>query len=155
NKAALSIPQGIRVQINGGTWYGGSPALTLSSRDLTISDATFVNSTNAPTILVTGGKLTLRNDMIQKSTGYPQAPTSLTASGTVDLGSATDPGGNTINVNGAGTFFSNTTSGPVNPVGDTFERNGQGSAWPAPLTVTTSNSIMLRGNNPPPLGSPF
>src|SRR5262249_16391973 len=31
NEAALVVPQGIRVQINGGTWYGGSPALTLSS----------------------------------------------------------------------------------------------------------------------------
>src|SRR5262249_34203831 len=31
NEAALVIPQGIRVQINGGTWYGGSPALTLSA----------------------------------------------------------------------------------------------------------------------------
>jgi uncharacterized delta-60 repeat protein len=123
NEAALVIPQGIRVQINGGTWYGGSPALTLSGGDLTITGATFLNATDAPTILVTGGHLTLRNDVIQESTGFNDAALSVTG-GTVDLGTATDPGGNTINVNGTGTLVQNSTSKPIAAVGDAFTVNG-------------------------------
>jgi uncharacterized repeat protein (TIGR03803 family) len=159
NEAALVIPQGIRVQINGGTWYGGSPALTLSSGDLTITGATFVNATDAPTILVNGGNLTLRNDTIQESTGFNDPAISITG-GTVDLGMSGNPGGNVINVNGTGTFIRNTTANPVSAVGDTFEINGQTTAWPVQLTVTTGDSLMLVGNSPPPLagivnGTPF
>jgi hypothetical protein len=77
DEANLVIPAGIRLQINGGTWKGGSPALTFSSGDLTITGATFVNATDAPTILVTGGHLTLRNDVVQESTGYSQVAISI------------------------------------------------------------------------------
>jgi hypothetical protein len=121
--------------------------------------ATFLNATAAPTILVSGGSLTLRNDVIQESTGYNEPAISVTA-GTVDLGTTASPGGNTINVNGTGTWISNTTASPVSAVGDTFEINGQVTAWPIALTVNTSSSLMLRGNSPPPLtgtvnGTPF
>src|SRR5213076_15174 len=54
NEADLSIPPGFRVSIDGGTWYGGSPALTLESGSLTVTNATFQNATDAPTILVKG-----------------------------------------------------------------------------------------------------
>jgi hypothetical protein len=153
------IPQGIRVRINGGVWHGGSPALTLGSGDLTITGATFVNDTDAPTILVNGGQLTLRNDAIQESTGFNDAAVSITG-GTVDLGTAADPGGDTININGTGTFIRNTTVNRITAVGDTFEVNGQATAWPIALTVTTTSSLMLVGNSPPPLtgfvnGTPF
>jgi hypothetical protein len=57
NEANLSIPSGFRVRINGGAWHGGSPALTLDSGNLTITNATFQNATDAPTILVQGGSL--------------------------------------------------------------------------------------------------
>jgi uncharacterized repeat protein (TIGR03803 family) len=159
NEAALVIPQGIRVQINGGAWYGGSPALTLSSGDLSITGATFVNATDAPTILVTGGSLTLRNDTIQESTGFNDPAISITG-GTVDLGTSGNPGGTVINVNGTGTFIRNTTANRVSAVGDTFEINRQETAWPIALTVTTGSSLVLVGNSPPPLsgtvdGTPF
>jgi uncharacterized delta-60 repeat protein len=140
NEAALVIPQGIRVQINGGTWYGGSPALTFSSGDLTITGATFVNSTNAPTILVTGGHLTLRNDVIQESTGYNQVAISFTG-GTVDLGTAASPGGNTINLNGPGAFAQNTTTTPIPAVGDAFTVND------APLTPSSLSGIVWEDFN--------
>jgi ELWxxDGT repeat protein len=148
NEASLVIPQGIRVQINGGTWLGGSPALTFFSGDLTITGATFLNSTNAPTILVSGGHLTLRNDLIQESTAYNQAAIQVTG-GTVDLGTAAEPGHNIINVNGAGEFVHNTTANPITAAGDTFE-----------LSVTVNSSLMLAGKSPPPLtgfvnGTPF
>ncbi len=123
NEAALNIPDGIRVQINGGTWLGGSPALTLSSGDLTITGATFANATNAPTILVNAGHLTLRNDVIQESTGYSRSAIAITG-GTVDLGTAASPGGNTLNINGSGSFIQNATSTPVTAVGSVFLVNG-------------------------------
>ncbi len=123
NEANLSIPAGFRVSINGGTWIGGSPALTLSSGDLTVTNATFQNDTDAPTILVTGGNLELRNDLVESSTGFADAAISVTG-GSLDLGTATDPGGNTINVKGTGTWFQNATSSPILFSGDTFEING-------------------------------
>jgi hypothetical protein len=140
NEAALVIPQGIRVQINGGTWLGGSPALTLSSGDLTITGATFLNATDAPTILVTGGHLTLRNDIIQESSVYSQAAIEVTG-GTADLGMASSPGGNTINVNGAGAFAQNTTATPIAAVGDTFTVNG------VPLTPSTLSGFVFEDFN--------
>jgi uncharacterized repeat protein (TIGR03803 family) len=148
--ANVSVPDGIHVLLNGGIWNGGSPALTLSSGDLTITGATFVNATDAPTILVTGGSLTLRNDVIQESTGYTDAAITIT-SGTLDLGTSSDAGGNTININGTGTFINNTTANHITAVGDTFEINGQVTAWPITLNVTTNSSLMLVGKTPPPL----
>jgi uncharacterized delta-60 repeat protein len=134
NEASLVIPAGIRLQINGGTWIGGSPALTFSSGDLTITGATFVNATNAPTILVTGGHLTLRNDVIQESTAYNQAAIQVIG-GTVDLGTDANPGDNTLNVNGPGAFVHNATSNPVAAVGDMFTVDGSALA-PASLSGT-------------------
>jgi hypothetical protein len=126
------------------------PALVVTSGTVIVSDVTFTESGDAPTILVTGGSLTLRTDIIQESTGYNEPAIAVTG-GTVDLGTSGDPGGNVINVNGTGTFIRNTTANPVSAVGDTFEINGQATAWPVPLTVTAGNSLMLVGNSPPPL----
>src|SRR5204863_78969 len=80
--------------------------------------------------------------------------------GTVDLGTTADSGGNTIKVNGTGTFLRNTTGNSSSAVGDTFEINGQATAWPLSLSVTASSSLMLVGNSPPSLtgsvnGTPF
>jgi uncharacterized delta-60 repeat protein len=138
NEASLVIPQGIRVQINGGTWYGGSPALTLSSGNLTITGATFQNATDAPTILVTGGSLTLRSDVVQESTGFTDAAIAVTG-GTVDLGTASSPGNNTINVNGTGQFVQNTTANTISAVGDTFESGGTVLVAPT-LSFTTATA---------------
>ena len=64
------------------------------------------------TILVTGGTLILRNDTIQESAGSNQAAISITA-GSVDLGTSADPGGNMLNVNGAGELIHNSGANPV------------------------------------------
>jgi uncharacterized delta-60 repeat protein len=119
----VSIPDGLNVYMTDGQWHGDSPALTLLSGNLTISNSTFVNATNAPTILVTCGHLTLRNDVIQESTGYDQVAISVTG-GTVDLGTAASPGGNIFNVNSPGAFAQNTTATPISAVGDAFTVNG-------------------------------
>jgi uncharacterized delta-60 repeat protein len=128
----LAVPPGLRVQINGGDWHGGSPALTLASGNLTVTGATFVNATDAPTILVTGGRLTLRNDVIQESTGYGQVAIQVTG-GTMDLGTASSPGGNTLNINGTGAFIHNAV--PVPAVGDVFTVNG------VPLTPSSLSGV--------------
>src|SRR5262249_15476561 len=83
----------------------------------------FVNATDAPTILVTGGSLALRNDVVQESTGYNDAAISVT-NGSVDLGTAGSPGNNTININGSGLLVQSTGTGVVTAVGDTFQNNG-------------------------------
>jgi uncharacterized repeat protein (TIGR03803 family) len=124
NEANLFIPAGIRVQINGGTWYGGSPALTLSSGYLTVTGAKFINATGAPTIRVTGGNLTLRNDTVQETSTGNQAAIAISGSSSVDLGTSTQPGHNTFNINSTDSFIANTGSNPVSALGDTFALNG-------------------------------
>lgn len=119
----VQIPSGVTVVLNGFILNGGSPALTLISGNLIVTNSTFVNATDAPTILVTGGHLTLRNNVIQESTGYNQAAIQVSG-GFVDLGTAADPGGNTININRVGAFFLNATSTPISVFGDTFTKNG-------------------------------
>jgi hypothetical protein len=154
-----NVPPQVTLQIVNGTFIGGSPALVVQSGQVIVRNSTFSNATDAPTILVTGGSLTLRNDLIQESTGYNDAAISVTG-GKVDLGTAASSGGNTLNVNGTGTFLRNTTANPISAVGDTFEINGQATTWPIALTVPTSSSLMLVGTSPPPLtgfvnGTPF
>jgi hypothetical protein len=147
NEANLAVPPGFRVSINGGVWHGGSPALTLVSGSLTVSNATFVNATDAPTILVTGGNLTLRNDTIQESTGFSDAAIAVTG-GTVDLGTAASPGGNVINVNGAGEFLHNTTPNAIAAAGVSFQANGA-ALPPRDLSFTTlvgSAAVPLLGD---------
>jgi Right handed beta helix region len=152
-------PTNVTFVVQNGTLDPSYPALTVAGGLVSVLNCTLTTTGDAPTILVAGGSLTLRNDIIQESSGFTDAAISITG-GTVDLGTATDPGGNTINVNGSGTFIYNTMATSVSAVGDTFERNGQATAWPAPLTVVVTNSIMLAGNSPPPLtgsvnGTPF
>jgi hypothetical protein len=121
-----SPPAGVTLILNGtggGTIVGHSPALTVSSGNVVVTGFTITTPTDSPTILVTGGSLTLRNDTIQESTGFGGAAISVTG-GTVDLGTSASPGGNTLNINGAGTFVHNSTSNPVAAVGDTFTVNG-------------------------------
>jgi uncharacterized delta-60 repeat protein len=149
----------VKFVIQNGTLDPSYPALTVAGGQVTVLNCNLLTTGDAPTILVTGGSLTLRNDVIKESTGDNEPAISVTG-GTVDLGTSTDQGGNTIDVNGSGTWISNTTANPVSAVGDTFEINGQTTAWPVALTVTTSNSLMLVGSSPPPLtgtvnGTPF
>ncbi len=158
----VAIPDGLTLYINGtqGTTIDpDGPAFTLTSGNVVVSNVTFTTIGDASTILVTGGSLTLRNDIIQESPNFTDAAISVTG-GTVDLGTASDPGGNTIAVNGTGTFIRNTTANPVSAVGDTFTIDGQAMAWPIPLAVTANSSLALVGNSPPPLtgfvnGTPF
>jgi uncharacterized delta-60 repeat protein len=118
-----NVPPQVTLQIVNGTFIGGSPALIVQSGQVIVQSSTFSNATDAPTILVSGGSLTLRNDIIQESTGFSDAAISITG-GTVDLGTTTSTGGNTINVNGAGSLVTSTLASAYSAVGDTFENNG-------------------------------
>ncbi len=136
-----------------------SPALTVSGGRVTVLDSTLTTSGDAPTVLVTGGSLTLRDNVIQESSGFNDAAIAVTG-GTLDLGTPSSPGGNTIAINGSGTFLRNTTDTPISAVGDSFAVNGQPTAWPLALAVTARSSLMLVGTSPPPLtgsvnGVPF
>jgi Tol biopolymer transport system component len=136
----VNVPPQVTVQFTNGTFVGGSPALVVSSGVVIVRNSLFLNGTDAPTILVTGGHLTLRNSAIQESTGYAQAAIEVTG-GTVDLGTASSPGGNTLNTNGAGAFVHNTTSTPVAAVGDTFTVNDHA------LTPSTLSGTVFKDFN--------
>jgi uncharacterized delta-60 repeat protein len=131
-----SPPAGVTLVVNGNgtttTIVGSSPALTVASGNVIVTGVTLTTATNAPTVLVTGGSLTMRNDIIQESTGYSDPAVQITG-GMVDLGTSADPGGNTINVNGAGTFTRNTNSSALPTVGDDFTING-GPVMPSTLS---------------------
>jgi ELWxxDGT repeat protein/VCBS repeat-containing protein len=137
----VNVPPQVTVQFVNGTFIGGSPALVVSSGVVIVRNSVFLNSTDAPAILVTGGRLVLRNDTIQESTGYGDPAIAVTGTGTVDLGTASSPGGNTININGAGAFAQNTTATPIAAVSDTFTVNG------LPLTPSTLSGTVFEDFN--------
>jgi ELWxxDGT repeat protein len=121
--------------VNGGTVTladgtvitGGSspdpPALIVHGGQVILQGVTATTATPSPTILITGGTLTVRQSTIQESTGSAEAAILITG-GSVDLGTASSPGGNTFNVNGTGTLIENTSGNPVPAAGNTFENNG-------------------------------
>jgi hypothetical protein len=123
-------------------------------------------SGNAPTLLVTGGSVTLLNDdIIQASTVYTDPAISITG-GTVNLGTATTPGNDTVDVSNSGGLILNTSGNAISVAGDTFEIGG--TVLPAPpLTSTTlasSSATTIPGQsvtltatvaaNPPGSGTP-
>jgi uncharacterized repeat protein (TIGR03803 family) len=144
----FDLQPGITVIVNGvngsTTVVGHSPALTITAGNVTINNVIFTTATDSPTILVAGGNLALRNDVVQESTGFADAAISVTGGGTVDLGSTSDPGNNTININGAGQPVQNSTSTPITTAGNTFKSNG--TVLPGSLlssTAVTSSAAMI------------
>jgi streptogramin lyase len=129
------------------TIVGQSPALTVRAGQVTVgSGVTLVTATNSPTILVSGGSLTLRGATVQESTGSAQAALLVTG-GTVDLGSASDPGGNIFNVNGTGALIQNTSGRAIPVVGDTFENNGVANAPSIFVLNPTASGALTVSNN--------
>ncbi|QDV14718.1 FG-GAP repeat protein [Rosistilla oblonga] len=121
----VTVPSGYQLVINGSngpvTFQGASPALTVVSGDVfVLGDVTFTNATDAPTILVQGGSLTLRNSIIEETTTADRPAIHVTG-GTVDLGTANDPGGNTIIIHGDGDLIENASPDPLSAIGNTFQ----------------------------------
>lgn len=105
------------------TFVGQSPAFTLVSGKVIVEGGVrFMNSTDAPTILVKGGSLTLRGATIEESTGGDQAAVEILG-GTVDLGTPLDPGGNKLIVNGAGRYVDNHSATAVLAVGNVYRED--------------------------------
>jgi hypothetical protein len=113
----------VKFVIQNGTLDPSYPALTVAGGQVTVLNCNLLTTGDAPTILVTGGSLTLRNDIIQESTGFNDAAISVTG-GNLNLGTTGSPGGNTIYVNGAGSLVTSTLASAFSAVGDTFENNG-------------------------------
>jgi len=144
-----SPPPGVTLVINGNgtttTLVGKSPALTVTSGTVIVTGITFTTASNAPTILVRGGTLTLRNDTVQESTGFSDAAIAVTG-GTLDLGTTASPGNNILNINGQGGFVKNSTATLVSLTGDTLEFSGAVLPSIYVLDPTARGALTLSGN---------
>ena len=147
------------------TIVGSSPALTVNGA-VSIENATYTTATDTPTILVTGGSLTLRDVVIEESTGFTDAAISVTG-GSVDLGTTASPGGNNLDVNGPGEFVHNATAVSIPATGDTLKVNGVPVAAPylsfTSLTSSSTTTVYgqavtftatVRANTTPGSGTP-
>ena len=142
----LDAPSGIDVMIQNGTLIGGSPALIVNGGSVTLDNVLATNATSAPTILVNAGSLSVRNSTIDGPPVTGEAAFSIIG-GTVDLGTTSSPGGNTINISTDTQFVQNATSTPVPTVGDTFTLNG------TTQTATELSFTFLTGpTTPTPFG---
>jgi titin len=144
----IQAPAGVTVVVQNGTLIGGSPALVVNSGNVILKNVTASNATNAPTIVLNGGSLKVRNSTIQESTSYAQAAIQVNG-GTVDLGTAADPGNNSINVNGSGALIQNLSGRSIPAIGDILENNGVAlSSAPSIyiLNPTASGALAVSNN---------
>jgi len=118
-----SPPGDVSLVIQNGSLVGDSPALTATGGEVELLNCALSTATDASTILLTGGHLSLQSDIVQESAAFTDAAIDVTA-GTLDLGTAASPGGNVLNINGAGEFVHNGTPNAVPATGDSFEVNG-------------------------------
>ncbi len=116
----VTVPKDVTLIIVNGTLEGASPALTVTAGGVVAIGVTFLNTTDAATVLVTAGSLTLRDSTINETSGGAQAAIEITG-GVVDLGTTADPGGNTLLVYGAGDAIRNSSAAPVSALGNTFQ----------------------------------
>jgi hypothetical protein len=105
------------------TIVGHSPAVNVAGGNVVLEDLTLLTDTSSPTVMVAGGSLTLRNVDIE-GTGTGSQPAVEITGGTVDLGTADDPGGNTFNARGKGELIHNAGGNGVSAVGNTFQVGG-------------------------------
>jgi hypothetical protein len=144
----VNVPSGMTLVIGTANYTGGqqatidpaNPAFSVISGNVLVYNVTFVTTGDAPTILVTGGHLTLRGCTVQESSDASQAAIEVIG-GAVDLGTAADPGGNTINVNGPGSFVRDTSGSPIPAVGTAFTVEG------APLQLGSLSGIVWEDFN--------
>lgn len=115
---------GVTLLIVNGNLTGNSPALTVVGGTVIVASSTLSNATNAPTILVRSGRLVVRNSVVRESTNFTQAAIRIEG-GTVDLGTAAEPGGNTIEVIGAGELVRNLSTAVIAALGNIYQADGQ------------------------------
>jgi hypothetical protein len=132
---------------NGTTVDPGTPALTVSAGNVTVESVSFTESGAAPTILVTGGRLALRNVIVNSSTGSSEPAIAVSGGSTLDLGTAASPGGNTIHVNGGGQVLLSTGLNLITTAGNNFQANGA-PFFPAVAVSLTSSANPSLVNQP-------
>ncbi|MFI5461401.1 MAG: beta strand repeat-containing protein [Isosphaerales bacterium] len=115
--------------------WGLSPALVVDSGMAQLENVTATTSTDAPTIVVNGGSLNVRDSTIDQSSSYDQPAIQING-GSVDLGTPTDLGGNTIDADGTSDPIQNNTGNPVSIAGDYFTSSGV--SVPVNLTVVNT-----------------
>ncbi len=123
----IAAPANVRVILDGQngqvTLAGASPALTVESGEVEVRNMILTNATDAPTILVTGGRLVLRDSMVHETTAGNQAAVRVTG-GSADLGTSAAPGNNVLNINGEGLFTDDTGNGSIIAVGNSYQIDG-------------------------------
>ncbi len=152
----VNPPPNVTFIVQNGTLDPANPALTVSGGQVSVVNCTLATSGNAPTLLVTGGSLTLRNDVIQASAS-DTGPVISVSGGRLDIGTAQAPGANTFNFASTAQFLANFTQ--LSAVGDTFEINGVAVAPPPTLGALSvinvsvghsySGSIAISNGNGP------
>jgi ELWxxDGT repeat protein len=159
----IAAPANVRVVLNGlsgqVTLVGASPALTVSSGVVELIGMTLTNDTDAPTILVTGGTLILRDSTVEESTVGDRAAIQVEG-GVADLGTGASAGGNILIVHGSGLFVRNLTMSQISALGNTFlvgetplpdaEVPGylEGNVSTALPTAATVESVVVNGQQP-------
>ena len=124
--AGIVINKSITLDCRGGgvIIIGASPALTVTMGMVNLLGGTYTTSTDDPTILVTGGSLTLREAFVEESTGFNQVGIVVTGTGTLDLGTGGDPGLNTNKLSMAGLALSNDTATAISALGNEWRQDG-------------------------------
>jgi uncharacterized repeat protein (TIGR03803 family) len=116
-----------------------TPALTVTSGNVVVDGVTFTETGDAPTISVTGGSLTLRDSNVQGSKSFNDPAIAVSGGSTVDLGTPSSPGGNTITVTGTAAPVQCTGTNVVLTQGTTFQANGT-PVYPAATTTLASSA---------------
>ena len=119
------------------TFVGRSPAFTVAGGDVRVENVTFTTGTPSPTILVTGGKMTLRHDEIFETPRFND-PAIMITGGSLDMGTANDPGDN--HFHGHGNFLSAVDPRAVTVVVGDFDIDGRVVAGSVPTTTTLSTN---------------
>ncbi len=129
NGITLSPPANVTLVLESSTgtltFVGHSPALTVTSGHVLVQKGiNFTNTTAAPTILVSGGSLTVRQSTI---TAAPGQTAVLVTGGSADLGTSAAPGGNTFLITPTSRFVVNRGANVISAIGDTFEIQSGGT----------------------------
>jgi hypothetical protein len=124
----IDAPLGYRIVLDGkgglGVIAGSSPALTVAAGEVLVDNGVpFVQATDAPTIVVRGGHLTLRDGLVEDSSTATRAAVEVLG-GTADLGTAADPGGNVLVLHSPGSFAHQAAGGSLLLAGNTYRAGG-------------------------------
>ena len=121
-------PKGVTLVIKGAgggqtVVVGHSPALSVESGTVIVQDVTLTTDTDSPTVVVADGSLTLRGSTINETSGGNQSAV-VSTGGVLDLGTAQDPGGNTMTTRGSGNLVENDGGSVIEAIGNTFQADG-------------------------------